>query len=474
MRLSTQTIDDILFYDKPYGYHLESEPLNCTGAIAQLPSGPGTEDLIRKDFVDAFVTAHFLTDRWSEKDEFSHKNLAYFTRIKSSPFFSLWQVRVEHALRHHIPSLASEVGLPVLGDPAHKGSPYPFLCLHFESIEVRNKKVFSAAPPRIFERLGFLKDLELVNLLMGLDRRQRIFKFLQNPGESLRLCHLESSRFRIDQFGEQLWVYDFSLGPLTAQDQNRFRYLSQTIGKPLLVRKMKNRGEAKANLKDGDDFICGPWKPIWEASENGVKYEFRDFQGLSPGLFLDQRENRKWVFQNSKGKKVLNLFAFTGGFSINAALAKAQQVTTVDLSQNFLDWTKKNFELNSLDPAQHEFYKKDSRDFLEVAFKKNRKWDVIIIDPPSFSRSDRGVFKIEKDLRDLVSMASQTLEKKGKILISTNYEKWDQKEFEKTVQNSLPLSKKIAFSWQGDDFESPSEIEKNLQLLKSGVWSLEK
>jgi 23S rRNA (cytosine1962-C5)-methyltransferase len=148
-------------------------------------------------------------------------------------------------------------------------------------------------------------------------------------------------------------------------------------------------------------------------------------RGWSPGLFLDQRANRDWVQENSHDKDVLNLFCYTAGFSVAAALGGARSVTSVDTSKQTLEWAKENFALNEIDLNSHQFWALDAREFLQMAERQGRRYDLIICDPPSFARSKKSIFRIEKEFRPLVEQMGRLLKPEGKILFSTNYERWN-------------------------------------------------
>lgn len=174
-------------------------------------------------------------------------------------------------------------------------------------------------------------------------------------------------------------------------------------------------------------------EPLPEAitvTEHGVKLEIRLYDGLSTGLFLDQRENRAWVASGVKRRasrgetpSVLNTFAYTCAFSVAAAKAGAT-ATSVDVSGRYLDWGKRNFELNGIDPATHRFAKMDTFEFFGYARRKSLRYDLIILDPPSFSAGSRkkGVpaWSSTDDYGRLVTEASQLLLPGGAIFASTN------------------------------------------------------
>src|SRR5687768_5032700 len=122
------------------------------------------------------------------------------------------------------------------------------------------------------------------------------------------------------------------------------------------------------------EVLSGPF-PV---TENGLRYLIDFAAGYSQGLFLDQRDNRQRVRERSRpGHEVLNLFSYTCGFSVSAAAAGAHTVS-VDLSRPALDWGRRNFEANGLDPAAHEFIAGEAADWLRRFGKKGRTFDTII------------------------------------------------------------------------------------------------
>ncbi len=150
---------------------------------------------------------------------------------------------------------------------------------------------------------------------------------------------------------------------------------------------------------------------------------------LDTGLFLDHRPLRNIVRAESKGKRVLNLFAYTGSFSVHAAAGGASLVTTVDLSNTYLDWAKRNLALNGFSNAAYPLVRADVREFLSEAIKKNQKWDLIIADPPTFSNSKATAIDWDINVHwpDLVNSCLSVLKKGGILYFSTNSRrlKWD-------------------------------------------------
>lgn len=450
----------------------------------------------------------FVTDKdqYPDQDYFLHRSLitqegkkhrsnikeapnaeTEFRRIKRSPFFSLWSAFPKTGKAHQIRLHAKDLNLNILGDPLYGGTPHPHLCLHAAELKLPELPLWQTSVPIFFERLGQFRDPDLIKFLAAMDRRERLFQLLGNEAQCLRLIHHEfDEKMRMDQFGDYLWIYDYEQKPPTNQDTERLKFLSRFSRKKILVRAMNDRGgnpnENKLNLIEcdyGRDLLSLPEIPAtWVATESFQNYSaqfvFKSNVGLSPGLFLDQRSNRSFVFNNSDGKRLLNLFSYTCGFSLAAALGHAKSVTSVDLSKNFLEWGKENFKQNGLNPedSNYSFIKMDSLLYLEKCEKHGQKFDLIICDPPSFSRNDKGqIFKIEKDYKKLVSSCLRLLDKDGYLLFSTNFEKWNPEQFQ---SNMLDLLKELGLSTkyrQSDvvDFTLDFELPKDEKLLKF-IW----
>src|SRR5256884_275046 len=139
-------------------------------------------------------------------------------------------------------------------------------------------------------------------------------------------------------------------------------------------------------------------------TEHRLKFGVDFGAGYSVGLFIDQRENRKFVRQ-LKPKRILNCFAYTCSFSVAAASASAQTVN-VDLSKKSLERGRRNFELNVLSTEGHKFIADDVRPVLQRLARRGEKFDMIILDPPTFSRTKGGAaFHVERDFEDVIVAA---------------------------------------------------------------------
>jgi 23S rRNA (cytosine1962-C5)-methyltransferase len=172
-------------------------------------------------------------------------------------------------------------------------------------------------------------------------------------------------------------------------------------------------------------------------------------EGYSYGLFLDQRDNRRRLLRGHvaaafpflegglTGRPLLNCFAYTGGFSVCAALAGAR-TTTLDLSRKYLDWARRNFELNALDPAAHDFIYGDCFDWMRRLAKRGRRFDAVLLDPPTFSRSkESGDFRVESDYGRLVTLAAGLVSPGGLLFASTNTARLEPERFLADVRAGL-------------------------------------
>lgn len=366
----------------------------------------------------------------------------------------LWEAKPETGRPHQIRLHAQEAGLPILGDREHGGSPFPALCLHSLSIGFDCNALspngcdgetfeYTSPPPIWYGDLRLAGELTrdplLCRWLASVDRRTRLERSLGTKSETIRLIHSEGDPLRAEKLGDVYSLSWFGENSPTDQEWASIRRLTELCGwHQWYLQERGNRG--RTPNEESLHFGCLV-PPRWIASENGVLYEFRTDSGLSPGLFLDQRRNRRWVRENSCGLKVLNLFCYTGGFSVAAALGGASQTVSVDVSRVFLDWTKRNFELNRIplesgstesgatELARHEFRAMDSREYLAWAKKKGLRFDLIVCDPPSFGRSKAGVFKIEKDFASLLDSLLDITSPGGRILFASNFEQWTLEEF---------------------------------------------
>lgn len=155
-------------------------------------------------------------------------------------------------------------------------------------------------------------------------------------------------------------------------------------------------------------------------NEGKLRFEVNLGKYLDTGLFLDHRPLRRELVRISHGKNVLNLFSYTGSLSVAAAAGSAAKVTSLDMSATYLDWASRNFELNKPFITHHELGQVDVVEWLRQP--PQGQWDIILLDPPSFSNSKRmqGVLDIERDHVFLIEACLKRLAPQGKLFFSTN------------------------------------------------------
>ena len=156
--------------------------------------------------------------------------------------------------------------------------------------------------------------------------------------------------------------------------------------------------------------------------EYGLRYLVRPYDGFAFGLFLDHRDNRRRIGELSAGRRVLNAFAYTCGFSVAAAAGGAAHVASVDSYKRYLEWGKRNLEFNGLDPSPHRFYCSDIFEFYRRAQRQGLRYDLVVLDPPTFSRPKGSgrVFVLAEHLQPLCAGAVDLLDPGGLLFLATN------------------------------------------------------
>jgi 23S rRNA (cytosine1962-C5)-methyltransferase len=311
-----------------------------------------------------------------------------------------------HQIRVH----AAARGCPVLGDALYGGAPAARLCLHAAQLQFEHpatgQPVSFSVPP------DFKADARLALRAAIID---------PSLTDACRLIHGAADGWPglyVDRLGEDLLAR--SDAALTVPQRRRIEQLgARAIYHQRLQRRERPPPQWLSGAPaTGEIIVC----------ENGMRFVLRLDEGSSTGLFLDQRDNRRRLldryvgpgFEIAPAPEVLNAFAYTCGFSVCAA-AGGGRVTSVDLSKNYLAWGRRNFLLNGLDPSGHDFIFGDAFDWFRRLAKKKRLFDVVILDPPTFSRSrESGVFRAEADYGALTAAALPLLKRGGILLASTN------------------------------------------------------
>ncbi len=198
----------------------------------------------------------------------------------------------------------------------------------------------------------------------------------------------------------------------------------------------RSTGSTPEELRAATPFVGEPCEPQIAIKENDHAFLIRPYDGFSVGLFLDQRNNRATVGKKKRGS-VLNLFSYTCGFSVYCAKS-GSTVTSVDISGKYLDWGKENFKANGLALEDHRFFVADARYFLRAAAKRQEQYDLIVVDPPSFSRGMKNEpFSVKRNLGELLTQCAEVLSDEGTIFVSTNFAQWSQLDLDKAIEQSI-------------------------------------
>jgi 23S rRNA (cytosine1962-C5)-methyltransferase len=329
-----------------------------------------------------------------------------------------------HQIRVH----AAESGFPILGDSLYGGTAFPRLCLHATELTLRHPvtgKEVTFRTPADFEA-----DLRLALRSA----------FIQPDATSaFRVIHGNSDGWvgwYVDRLGDFLHSHSSQL--LTPERRSELERLAGIYTAKGVYHRILNRQARRASTNNVSSQLMfgAAAQERFTIQENGVNFELSFDAGYSIGLFLDQRDNRRRFLTShvaadfplfdsrpttqSSRPEVLNTFAYTCGFSVCAALAGAR-TTSLDLSKKYLEWGKGNFVLNGLAPAEHDFIYGDAFAWLRRLAKHERVFDVVVLDPPTFSQSKKnGMFRAEKDYGTLVAAAMPALKEGGVLFASTN------------------------------------------------------
>ncbi|MDD2850839.1 MAG: class I SAM-dependent rRNA methyltransferase [Desulfuromonadaceae bacterium] len=218
--------------------------------------------------------------------------------------------------------------------------------------------------------------------------------------------------------------------------------------------------EAVSDTKNYGRLLTGTKAPERvKVIENGLTFLISLEQGLNSGLFLDQRRNRRDLMQRSAGKRLLNLFAYTGAFSVAAAAAGAARVTSVDASSGYTGWARDNFTANGLDCSRHEFIVGDCLNVLAKLKQNGNLFDIILMDPPSFSTTAKSRFTTRGGTSDLVAAALPLLADNGLLMASSNHQKVDIADYLKELRRGALQADSnlqvVSLSGQPEDFPYP-------------------
>ena len=360
---------------------------------------------------------------------------------------ALVELRPEIGRTHQLRAQLAAVGAPIVGDRLYAGEPAERLCLHACALELPSLgRHFEAAVPELFAdvlgaRAPTLGDVSRVRaalhdatvLRWALFQRTSAFRLANGIADQL-------PGVTLDRYG------DFAVLALASEEAIARRDEIVALVRELGARGVYLKIRERADLRHADLEALAPSAPVsGEAAltelvvdEGELSFPVRLGDGLSTGLFVDQRENRALVRRLSGGARVLNLFAYTCSFSVAAARGGAREVTSVDLSAPALERGKHSFELNGLDPSVHRFVRADCIEWLRAARRRGERFEVVVLDPPSFgTRGKRSTFDVASGYAGLAADALALLSDGGRLLAVTNHKKTSRGQLRKMLHDAV-------------------------------------
>ena len=231
--------------------------------------------------------------------------------------------------------------------------------------------------------------------------------------------------------------------------------VAEQVGRRVAARAvyLKVRPRQANTLVDAREAGLTPSHPVFGQAhdeplvivENGVRIGVQLDQGLGTGIYLDQRDNRRWLRDHAKDLRVLNTFCYTAAFSVAAAVGGARQTVSIDAAQNALTQARRNFALNGFDDVkQHDLIRGDVLLWLPKLAKRGERFDVIVLDPPSYARVDGKRWQAARDYPALVALALALLAPGGQLLACINHAGVDTQRFRAMLSEGLARGGRVA------------------------------
>ena len=242
----------------------------------------------------------------------------------------------------------------------------------------------------------------------------QVLRLVNGPGDNL-------SGFILDSYGNTL-ILSLESGALAELVDYRFHEVLVSLKPEHIILKIREKGRKLKGRIPERALLGKPMQEKIRVQESGVSYLVQPMGHLDTGLFFDLRGARKEFALNAKDQSVLNLFSYTGAFSLVAAIGGARQVVSVDTSPECHKWARENFQINNLDPEaeRFRFIKDNVFHYIEKLVKRSESYERIILDPPVRSIAGTGRFYLKSDLHKLVATCLRILSPKGRLLVTDN------------------------------------------------------
>ena len=410
---------------------------------------------------------------------------------------TLLQLELETGRTHQARAQLYLHGAPIAGDVLYGSVPAPRLMLHAAELSMDAPRggrplTFRAPPPK--ELLDFLEKGErgarVYDERAPLDaalrlaarrryglaralpeaRRTTAFRLVNEAGDGL-------PGLAVDVYGAHLVAQFYDDADGLWSDARRDRVLDALGALGFEGVYQKVRPKQANTLVDTRRDDLAPKLPVrgsaapdeLEIFEEGIPYLVRLGDGLSTGIFLDQRANRRRLRHAAKGKLVLNLFSYTCGFSVAAAVGGATKTVSVDASAAALERGRAGLTHVGLDPRAHQFVADDAFSWLKRALKKPERYDLAILDPPSYSSTKRGRFVAETDYAELAAETMRVLGPGAELLACTNHRGIRTAKFRRVLFDAARLAQREVAQVKDlpppSDYPAPVGAESHLKAV---------
>jgi 23S rRNA (cytosine1962-C5)-methyltransferase len=371
---------------------------------------------------------------------------------------ALLELSPETGRTHQLRVQLAAAGAAIAGDRLYDGEPAVRLMLHASRLELRHPTsggrldVRAPLPPELEQWLAEPRPAARPNdglfasrLRAAIDARWALGRSTETT--AFRLVHAEGDGIdgvAIDVYGEHLVVH------LVSNEAQAEKAAILDAVEALGARGVYLKVHPKQSniLVDPRTPELAPPTPVRGEpaddpvviKEGGLAFRARLGDGLKTGIFLDQRENRRRVRELASGKRVLNLFAYTCAFTVAAAAGGARATVSVDTSKGVLEWGRENLAANGLLSAAHEMIDDDVLVWLKYAAKRGERFQLIVLDPPSYATTKTSRFSAADDYADLAAQALALLAPGGNLLASTNHRGISMRKFRKQMHEAGRIS----------------------------------